>query len=402
MNAATLQDIKGHLGIEDADVVRVRALGEFVASVLPEVVEAFYMELARHEGAMAVFTGGEAQLARQRLAFAKWLRDFFRASWDDDSFQRHLAIGSSHVLAAVPQHFMVTGIHAIWQEIEGRVRDSAMPGAGEALRSFHKLLTFELVLMLESYKDQYVERVRKKERSAVEEKLTQAEHLAEIGELAASLAHGIKNPLAGISGAIQIMRDTMDEKDPHLGVVSEILGQIKRLDATVKDLLHYARPLPPRIAGFFLDEALTHVLKLMREEPTLQDVPVVFNGSEQKIEVCADRAQIEQLLFNLLLNAAHACEDGGAIELSLDADEDHVEIRVKDRGTGMSEETQKEAFEAFFTTKAKGTGLGLPICRRIAEEHGGSIILESELGIGTTVIVRWPRRAQSYVREEES
>ena len=140
----------------------------------------------------------------------------------------------------------------------------------------------------------------------------------------------------------------------------------------------------------------------MKEDTALRNVLIAFESSEKDIEVCADQAQIEQLVINLLLNAGHACEDGGSIMLFLETDESNVELRVKDDGTGMSDQLQREAFEPFFTTKAKGTGLGLPICKRIAEEHGGSILLESTLGTGTTVTVRWPQRAAAEVNEEAS
>ncbi|MCH8243400.1 MAG: hypothetical protein IH897_12450, partial [Planctomycetes bacterium] len=390
------------LHIEAADEDRMRSLGTFVNPFLDVVVDAFFRELVRHEGVVSRSSGGTAQLSSQKRALTSWLRSMFRGSSDDAYLESRLAIGSGRALAAIPRHFKVTGIHEVWVEVERHVRDSDLRNAAEALQSFHKYLTLDLALMVESHHEQYEQRVPKKERQPVEEKLTRAEHLAEIGQLAASLAHEIKNPLAGISGAIQIMRDTMTEEDPHRGVVSEILGQIKRLDATVKDLLHYARPLPPRIAAFFLDETVSHVLDYMREEPALRNVPIAFESSEKNFEVCADQAQIEQLLNNLLLNAAHACEDGGSIRIFVDADEKRVELRVRDDGIGMSDQVRRKAFEPLFTTKAKGTGLGLPICRRIAQEHGGSILLESALGIGTTVTVRWPRRAAAAVREDES
>lgn len=402
MESEKLEKLKKCLHIEAADEDRMRSLGTFVNPFLDGVVDAFFRELVRHEGVVPGSSGGTAKLSSQQRALTSWLRSMFRGSFDDAYLESRLAIGSSQALAAIPRHFKVTGFHEVWVEVERHVRDSDLPNAAEVLRSFHKYLTLDLALMLESHQEQDEQRVRKKERRAVEEKLTRAEHLAEIGRLAASLAHEIKNPLAGISGAIQIMRDTMPQEDPHRGVVSEILWQIKRLDATVKDLLHYARPLPPRIAAFFLDETVSHVLDYMREEPALRNVPITFESSEKNFEVCADQAQIEQLLNNLLLNAAHACEDGGSIRIFVDADEKKVELRVKDDGIGMSDQVRRKAFEPLFTTKAKGTGLGLPICRRIAQEHGGSILLESALGIGTTVTVRWPRRAAAAAREDES
>jgi len=232
--------------------------------------------------------------------------------------------------------------------------------------------------------------VRATERSAVEEKLTRAEHLAEIGQLAASLAHEIKNPLAGISGAIQVMRDAMEPGNPHHPIVTEILGQIRRLDATVKDLLQYARPMPPRATRFRIGDAVTRVLTVLREEPALHGVSIEHDSAGGDTIVRADDAQIEQLLMNLLINAAHASNPGNTIRLEAERHGRFVRLRVADQGAGMTPAVRDQAFEAFFTTKAKGTGLGLSICRRIVEEHGGRIRLESEPGQGTIVTVDLP------------
>jgi len=262
-------------------------------------------------------------------------------------------------------------------------------------------LMLELTIMLESYKESYSEQIRHTERSAVEEKLTRAEHLAEIGQLAASLAHEIKNPLAGISGAIQIMREAMAVDDPHRPILLEVLGQIGRLDAVVKDLLFYARPTPPRKERTSIDDIVVRVLRLLREEPALQRLHIEQNNNQGQAIAYVDSLQIEQLLINLILNAAHASADEDAIEITLGQNEDHIQLMVKDHGAGMSEETINQAFEAFFTTKAKGTGLGLSICRRIVEAHNGRIQLESEMNIGTTVRIELPCRDQSPYKNEQ-
>jgi len=402
MAEVTAEKLQQYLHISGDDLKRVRSLGNVVEQDIPQIIEAFYDEILGDEDSLAVFTGGEGQIARQKQVFTNWMKGLFDVTIDGHYFKSRVAIGESHVKARVPQHFMVTGVHTVWREVERRVRATRMKDANKVLESFHKLLMLELALMLESYKDSYSERIRKKERSAVEERLTRTEHLAEIGQLAASLAHEIKNPLAGISGAIQIMRDAMRYDDPHRTIISEILGQIKRLDETVKDLLQYAKPLPPRKSVFFMDETVHRVLKVLRGEPSLKNVPVDFECHETDLDVFADRAQVEQLLINLLLNAAHACEEKGRIQLTLRREDGFVRLAVRDFGKGMSEETRQEAFEAFFTTKAKGTGLGLPICRRIAEEHDGWIELESVLGEGTTATVQWPCGAPAETREEST
>jgi signal transduction histidine kinase len=295
----------------------------------------------------------------------------------------------------LPQHYMLTGITLFRDELERRVKGAGVADAEAKLASLHKLLMVDLALMLESYKEAFSEQVRRVERSAVEEKLTRAEHLAEIGQLAASLAHEIKNPLAGISGAIQIIRDGMLPGDPHQPIVGEILGQITRLDATVKDLLQYARPTPPQARRTPLGEVLARVLNLLREEPALQSIRIKCDRGTSDLAVYADDAQIEQLLINLIINAAHASAAGGTIHLGAKQNGNALQLIVRDEGKGMPLEIRERAFEPFFTTKAKGTGLGLSICRRIVEAHGGDIRLESEINKGTTVVINLPLSASA-------
>jgi signal transduction histidine kinase len=133
------------------------------------------------------------------------------------------------------------------------------------------------------------------------------------------------------------------------------------------------------------------VLKLIQEAPPLRSVPVKVNAEPQVPPVPVDVRQIEQLVMNLLLNAAHACKNGGAIEVNVSSVDRKVRVDIADTGVGMIPEVRNRAFEPFFTTKAKGTGLGLPICRKIVEAHGGTISLASEPGKGTTVTVELPQ-----------
>jgi hypothetical protein len=193
----------------------------------------------------------------------------------------------------------------------------------------------------------------------------------------------------------------MAPDDHHQPIISEILGQIDRLDATVKDLLTYARPSAPRRTELSLATVVNRVLKVLGGEPELQRVRVESARFPKDAEVYADDRQIEQLIINLILNAAQASEDGGAIELALAKNHKHVRLTVRDRGRGMTADVREQAFEPFFTTKAKGTGLGLSICRRIVEAHGGRIELESEIDNGTTVTVELPRQSRHASEVEQ-
>ncbi|MHC4697277.1 MAG: ATP-binding protein [Planctomycetota bacterium] len=392
------EDLKRYIGFDERDASNVVALRPVVEPFFPAIIKRFCSEIRNDQGALAVLTGGEGQIERLMGTLRTWLDELFCGTYDEAYAERRARIGMMHVLAGLPQHYMLTGLEVIWQELGGVVRKENVPEAAARLPSLHKLLMLELAVMLDAYKDWYAAKVREEEHSIVEERLTRAEHLAEIGQLAASLAHEIKNPLAGISGAIQIMRDGMGDDDARRPIISEIIGQIKRLDETVKDLLLYARPTPPKLSTFTLDQAIERVLKILREEPALQHVQVEMGEVSNGATVQADMRQIEQLILNLLINAAHASDYGGRIHLAIAGNVGFVRLIVSDNGRGMPPETQRRAFEPFFTTKAKGTGLGLSICRRIAEVHGGSIRLESAIGQGTIVIVELPRRETEGTR----
>jgi len=391
--------IKRYIGFDDDDARNLRGLWEVVKPVLPSVVDRFYGAIRNDPEALRVFTGGEQQLDYLSGILGEWLEGLFNGRYDQTYFEQAARAGRTHVRHELPQHYMVAAMEIMWQQLDRRVRTAGAQDVDVKLASLHKLLMLQLALMLEAYKERYSELVRREEHNIVEERLTRAEHLAEIGQLAASLAHEIKNPLAGISGAIQIIREEMPEDDPHRPIISEILGQISRLDETVKDLLLYARPTPPKRSKFPLDQAVSRALSLLKGEPALQRVRVKFERGREDMTVHADLRQIEQLIVNLLINAAHASPDGAAVEITVAQDADFVTLAVCDRGKGMPADIQRRAFEPFFTTKAKGTGLGLSICRRIVEVHGGNISLQSVVGGGTTALVGLPRPASRELKD---
>jgi len=224
------------------------------------------------------------------------------------------------------------------------------------------------------------------------------EHLAQIGHLAASLAHEIKNPLAGISGAIQVIRDAMKPTEPHRPILDEILRQIGRLDNTVKDLLVFARPKPPRFRKCNVQDVISGALPVWRQQPEIQRVRFEYVNSRALPTIAADENQIEQLLTNLLLNAAQASKAGGLVRLTAAPQPDGIRLSIEDRGHGMDQEVRRRAVEPFFTTKA-AHGLGLSICKKIVETHGGALAIKSVVGEGTEVIVDLPRRQPSMEGE---
>jgi len=367
---------------------------------LPRIVDRFYGQIATDPQTRRIVQKGEVHTRALRRTLTVWLQSLLAGRYDEEYLRRRVRIGRVHVRVGLPQHYMVAAVEVIRQELHALVFASGLPGAAEALASLHKLLAIETSIMLESYQGTFVERVRQDERSAIRERLTQAEHLAQIGRLAASLAHEIKNPLAGISGAIQVIRDSMPADAPHRPILGEVLRQINRLDQTVKDLLVYARPVPPRFESCDLNQVVARLKTVLRREPAMQHVRLECCDDKQPLPpIEADENQVEQLLMNLILNAAHASPEGGVVSLHARRTSEGIRLEVEDHGEGMDEPTLQRALEPFFTTKARGTGLGLPICRRIVETHGGKLTIQSTPGNGTTVIIQLPWHQNAPERE---
>lgn len=383
------EEILQYLGFTKEDAANVASLRDVIAPHFAEVTNKFYEALLRNPMARAVFTGGDAQIAHQRVLLTQWLSEVFSGDYGKTYFEKRFTIGLTHLKVGLPQQYMCMGMQLIWQELDRIIRRQQISQKDAKLASLHKIIMLDLTVMLDSYTASYIEKTRKSERHAVEERLTQAEHLAEIGKLAASLAHEIKNPLAGISGAIQVIRDKMSPEDPNRSIIGEIVSQIHRLDAAVRDLLLYARPTMPRKMEMSLSDAVRRVLMVLAEEPALQHV-IVESSYHENSFIWADGSQVEQLLLNLLINAGHASYAGGQIKVLIRPHGEMVHLSVIDSGTGMTPEVRDRAFEAFYTTKTRGTGLGLSICKRIVDTHGGTIDLESTPGKGTTVHVHLP------------
>lgn len=223
----------------------------------------------------------------------------------------------------------------------------------------------------------------------LQEENLQSQKLAAIGEMAASVAHEIKNPLAGISGAIEILRDTHPEDDPRREVMLEILEEVKRLDNTVRDLLSFSRPWNPDAQVCSINEIVERVAASFLEQEGAPAVKFSF-GNRLNTQVNVDPWLIEKVLWNVLDNAAHAMDVSPEICFTYEDAPGFVTLHVEDNGSGVPLELQQDVFRPFFTTKNRGTGLGLAICKKIMDAHGGAISLFSIPKKGTKVSIRLP------------
>jgi len=212
------------------------------------------------------------------------------------------------------------------------------------------------------------------ERKQAEEKLIRTEQMKLCGEMAASLAHEIKNPLAGIMASIEVLHDELNITEDDRMVMKTIIEEIRRIESLLNELLNFARPVRPQRMPVNANNIIESILTV-QASPKDREIRVMKNLDGSLPDIVVDPMQIKQALLNLYANAVEAMPDGGAVSIRTSADEHKgmVLIEIADTGAGITEEVKERIFQPFFSTKSKGTGLGLAITKQIIEQHGGII-----------------------------
>jgi two-component system sensor kinase FixL len=232
-------------------------------------------------------------------------------------------------------------------------------------------------------------------RARMEQQLREQTALARLGEMAAVIAHEVKNPLAGVRGAIQVIGGRLSQGSQDAAIIDEIVKRIDALNDLMKNLLLFARTPEPKLAPVAIDSLLRSTADLLRADPALREVEVALHGNAPVI--LADHDLLQIVFLNLLVNAAHAMQSRGTISVSLASADGGCEIAVVDHGPGIPRDVREKIFTPFFTTKSRGSGLGLPTAKRLVEAHRGQIRVESPDEGGTRVVVQLPGAVQSDV-----
>lgn len=225
-------------------------------------------------------------------------------------------------------------------------------------------------------------------RVEVEAKLREQAALARIGEMAAVIAHEVKNPLAGVRGAIQVIGSHLPADSTDAAMTKEIIARIDALDDLMKDMLLFARPPVPRLVPTGLGEVVGATVNLLRENPAFRHAVVEIEGEPAVVD--ADPALLKIVFENLLVNSAQAVQGHGTIRIRFETAGERIRVAVIDEGPGIPEEIRAKIFTPFFTTKARGTGLGLSTAKRLVEAQRGSITIDCPSGGGTSVTVELP------------
>jgi two-component system CheB/CheR fusion protein len=225
------------------------------------------------------------------------------------------------------------------------------------------------------------------QRKAAEEQLRAQAALTQLGQLAAVVAHEVRNPLAGLRGSLQVLESRLPDNLRERGVIGAMIDRIDSLNAKVEDLLAFARPTPPKLQAVDLGAVLADAAAGARAAAGAGCSAIEVRGGRPIVR--ADPEMLRSVLLNLLLNACQASA-GQTVEVTTTTEGSSCRITILDRGPGISPDLQDRVFEPFYTTKRGGTGLGLAIVRRLMELQRGTVTLSPREGGGTTAVVTLP------------
>ncbi len=226
-------------------------------------------------------------------------------------------------------------------------------------------------------------------------RLIEAERFAAIGELSAAVAHGIRNPVAGIKVAAQLASLELPPEHPLRQNIDDIIGEADKLEARILTLLNFAKPFEPHPHPCRVDRIVAATIASVHNHAESRGIALVVDVPDDLPDVVLDEAQIEQVLLDLVANAVDATRSGGRVTIAAGPSDDgrRLRITISDTGTGITPANLERVFKLFFTTKPSGTGFGLAVAKKIVERHGGTIGLASEVGKGTRVTIDLPLTA---------
>lgn len=248
-----------------------------------------------------------------------------------------------------------------------------------------------VALLLIVHKAERIIEQRSKEQMALESQLNQAERLAALGQMVAGVSHEIRNPLGIIRSTAELLSGNPDAKETQKTLSGVIIEESSRLNNIVTEFLDFARPEEPKLQDCQLEEIIGRNLTFLGPELDKKKISLHNNLNGRSFRINADPDMLYRAFLNIFMNALHSMNGGGSLYVNAWEGKTHYLIGIGDTGLGIKAEDLKKIFNPFFTTKDKGSGLGLPIVKKIIESHGGTIWVESHEGSGTRVMIELPR-----------
>jgi signal transduction histidine kinase len=389
------QELQQYVGWTEADARRVQSVAVLLEPYLADLIEDFYAEIDRHPNARKVITGGPAQVERLKGTLRGWLRDLLRGPYDQAYVIRRWRVGLRHVEIGLDQVYTNVALSRVRRGLFQALQESWQGDPKEALdiqRSLNLLLDLDLAEIEDAYQSEYVARQQRSER------------LAAIGQVAAGVAHELRNPLNVVKTSVYYL---LNARNPTPQKTAEHFQRIERhvvlADNVITALSNFAKLPVPNLRPFPVARCIQEALETNPVPENVRIVSTLGAGDAGPPalplpNVLGDPDQLRIVFANLIRNAREAMPQGGMLTFTGRALEETVEVDIADTGVGIAPEHLHRITEPLFSTKARGLGLGLAIARAILEKNAGRLRVTSVLGKGTTFTVT----LTAAVREEAS
>ena len=372
------EEVTSYVGFGGHDSEQLRGFLPVAAPHFERISEHFYERILNHPQAHEAISGGHEQVERLKRTLVDWMHTGLAGPHDEAYCQRRSRIGHMHVRIGLPQRYMVTAMNVMRLDfrevVNNELGDRPRAELDGLLDALDRLFDLELAIMLETYKLDSEDRLRRGER------------LATIGQLAASIGHDLRNPLSVMESSIYILRRRMQDDPRATKHVEKIAHQIDECDAIITHLLDMARNQPPRRERIAIADLVDRAI----EAANIPDDYVVQREGLFDVVLWVDAALLKQALVNLLINAVQAQQKDGQIFVEARLHDGAVALAVADAGSGFEADTLPLIFEPLVTTKTKGTGLGLALVKSVAERHGGHVTASNRAAGGAEVTLHLP------------
>lgn len=385
--ATFLEDAKRYIGFTEADSEALKALFPHLKPYIPEVINHFYECVQAEPGALAVIQGGESQVERLKCTLREWLASGMIGPHGEAFYERRARIGRMHVHIGLPQVYMITATNVMRRDLRHLIQKiyaDDFPTRRAAGDAMDRLLDLELAIMLHTY------------REDSEQRLSRQTRLVSIGQLAANIAHELRNPLGVIETSLYLLRRRVKEVPRVERHLDKIANQVSISSGIITDLLEMARDREPRKEAASVCELVSKALEGAR---TPNHITFSVEISED-LRVWVEPGLVVRSLINLIDNAvailsqpSQGSAEGaaeGRVEIGAGTEGERVHIWVADDGPGFAKEMLHRAFEPLVTARSSGVGLGLALVQRVCERHAGDAVVENRPEGGAKVSLILP------------
>jgi signal transduction histidine kinase len=369
--------LQQYIGWTAADAELIRSIAKEIEPAFDPIITDFYVQIDRRPGLRALITGGDAQMLSLKTTLRRWLVELFSGCYDDGYILRRWQVGIRHAEIGLDQYYCTAAMSRIRTGLIDALlglQDRDPPSLQAASRALNKLLDLELAIIDDAYQ---TERLARQQR---------VERLATLGQIAGGVAHELRNPLSVIKTSVYYLLHASppatERLDEHLSRIERQVDLSERVISALTSVAGLPRPNP---RPFSIAACLHEVLD---QSSLPNSVEVTLEGIDGLPCVAADANQIQIVLSNLIRNACEAMSGTGRLRITGKAEENMVEIAVNDDGPGIPADRLSRIMEPFFTTKPRGLGLGLAISKSIVEKNDGQLVITSQVGKGSTFLLR--------------